>query len=121
MSKIKSKGTKPEIIVRKTLSNLGIKYRLHLRKLPGTPDIVISKAKTAIFINGCFWHQHGGCKKISAPKTNQTYWKNKLARNVLKQNKDVFTLKKNGWKVIKIWECQIKNGGFLAGKLENLK
>ena len=121
MSRIRSKNTKPETAVRKALSDRGIRYRLYSKKLPGRPDIVISKTKTAIFINGCFWHQHKGCKKISIPKTNRTYWKNKLAGNILKQNKDIFTLKKNGWKVIKIWECQIKNEEFLIRKLENLK
>lgn len=120
MSRIKSKDTKPEIIVRKALSSLGVKYRLHSKKLPGTPDIVIPKAKTAIFINGCFWHQHKGCKKIIIPKSNRGYWKNKLVRNVEKQKKDTAILRKNGWKVVKIWECEAKKEDKLKRKLKNL-
>jgi len=109
MSRIRSKNTEPEIIVRKALSKLGLRYKLHNSKLPGRPDIVISKAKTIIFINGCFWHQHKGCKRQAMPKTNAKYWKPKLKRNVEKQKEDIEKLRKDGWKVYVVWECETKN------------
>jgi DNA mismatch endonuclease (patch repair protein) len=106
MSHIKSKNTKPELIVRKILSKLGIRYLLHSSKLPGKPDIMISKKKTIIFINGCFWHQHKNCKKQALPATNKDYWEKKLKRNVEKQRRDIRALRALGWEVHKIWECQ---------------
>lgn len=106
MSRIRSKNTKPELVVRKVLSKIGIRYRLHNSKLPGRPDITISKAKTIIFINGCFWHQHKNCKKQTLPASNKDYWEKKLKNNIEKQKQDVRTLRKLGWKVHKIWECQ---------------
>ncbi len=117
MSRIRSKNTEPEIIVRKTLSKLGLRYRLHVSKLPGKPDIVISKAKKIIFINGCFWHQHKNCTRQAMPKANIEYWKPKLQRNIEKQEQDIKSLKKSGWKVYKIWECQTKNEQKLTQKL----
>jgi len=106
MSRIRSKNTKPELIVRRVLSKMGIRYRLHNSKLPGKPDIMISKAKTIIFINGCFWHQHKNCKKQVMPASNRDYWEKKLKRNIEKQKQDVRALRKLGWKVHKLWECQ---------------
>ena len=118
MSRIKSKNTQPEKIVRKILSRLGWRYRLHNTKLSGKPDIVISKIKTIFFINGCFWHQHKGCKWQSIPKTNIEYWSKKLRRNVEKQKEDIRILKKDGWKVNVIWECETKNENNLIKKLK---
>ena len=106
MSKIRSKGTKPESAVRKILSKLGAKYRLHDKNLPGKPDIVLPKAKKIIFINGCFWHQHKNCGRLAQPKTSKKYWLPKLQRNIEKQTEDIKQLKKLGWSVDKIWECQ---------------
>lgn len=106
MSRIRSKNTKPELVVRRVLSKMGIRYRLHNSKLPGKPDIIISKAKTIIFINGCFWHQHKNCKKHVMPASNRDYWEKKLKRNIEKQKRDVRTLRRLGWKVHKLWECQ---------------
>lgn len=117
MSRIKSKGTQPEKIVRKFLSKLGIKYKLYARKLPGKPDIVIEKEKKAIFINGYFWHQHMGCKRRAIPKTNIKYWRPKLKRNVEKQKQDIKQLEKEGWKVHVIWECEVKKENYLIKKL----
>lgn len=117
MSRIRSKNTKPEIAVRKILTELGFKYRLHVSKLPGKPDIVISKTKKIIFINGCFWHQHKNCTKQAIPKANIEYWKPKLQRNIEKQEQDIKNLKISGWKVYKIWECQTKNEQKLTQKL----
>jgi len=120
MAEIRSKNTKPEIVVRKVLSKLGAKYRLHNSKLAGKPDIVISKAKKIIFINGCFWHQHKNCKKQALPKANKKYWGPKLQRNVERQEQDIKLLKKQGWKVYKIWECQTNNENKLTQKLSKI-
>lgn len=108
MSKIKSRNTNPEIAVRKTLSSLKIKYRLHDSDLPGKPDIKIPTKKIIIFINGCFWHQHKNCKRSSMPKSNKIYWKPKLLKNIEKQKSDIKKLKKSGWKVLVVWECETK-------------
>ena len=109
MTRIRSKNTKPEMLVRKALTNKKIRYRLHVKKLAGQPDIVIPKLKTAIFINGCFWHQHKNCKYSVMPKTNIIYWKPKLERNIEKQTQEVEKLKQEGWKIHVFWECQLKN------------
>ena len=120
MSRIRSKGTRPEIIVRKVLTKLGWRYRLHIAKLQGRPDIVIPKNKTALFINGCFWHQHKGCKRQSIPKTNVAYWEKKLKGNVERQKKDIKVLRKLGWRVRVIWECQTKQEDHLEKKLRSI-
>lgn len=117
MSRIKSRDTNPETAVRNILTSIGLRYRLNCVKLNGRPDIVISKLKTIFFINGCFWHQHKGCKKVVMPKTNKEYWKNKLERNVEKQASDIKILEKEGWKVYVIWECEIKNKDKLNEKI----
>lgn len=120
MSKIRSKGTQPEKILRKLLTQMGWRYRLHVKKLPGKPDIVIPKIKTVIFINGCFWHQHKGCKWQTMPKSNLRYWKNKLKRNIEKQREDIKKLKKEDWKVKIIWECETKKERLLGKKLQKI-
>ena len=120
MSKIRSVDTQPEKIVREALRQLGRKHRLHDGRLPGRPDVVIPKSKTIIFINGCFWHQHRGCKRQSMPKANIGYWKRKLQRNIEKQKKDIKALKKLGWKASVIWECQTKNKELLIAKLQKI-
>jgi len=91
---------------------------LHVRDLPGKPDIVIRKKKLAFFINGCFWHQHDGCKRSTTPKTNKNYWRSKLKRNVEKQIKDIRILKESGWRVFVIWECETNKSGLLLKKIE---
>jgi len=118
MTKITSKNTQPEKIVRQILSKEGWHYRLHSAKLAGKPDVVISKIKTIIFINGCFWHQHKGCKRQAMPKSNISYWNKKLKRNVEKQKKDIKKLKKLGWKIIIVWECEVKDKKKLSNKLK---
>lgn len=109
MSKIKGKDTKPEIIVRKFLYKNGFRYRVNYSKLPGKPDIVLTKYRTVIFINGCFWHGHEGCRYFVVPKTRSDWWLNKIyktrTRDLEKSNK----LKELGWKVIVVWECELKN------------
>ena len=109
MAAIKSKNTKPEIEVRKMLHSLGYRFRLHRKDLPGKPDIVLPKYKIAIFVNGCFWHQHENCKHARIPKTNRDFWKKKLEGNKLRDKLKQSQLKDLGWKIINVWECEIKN------------
>lgn len=108
MSRIKGKDTKPEMLVRRFLFSKGFRYRLHDKKLPGKPDIVLPKYKTVIFINGCFWHGHEGCKYYVAPKTRTEWWLDKISGNIQNDNIKIHALRELGWKVIIIWECELK-------------
>ena len=108
MSRIKGKNTKPELLVRKFLFANGYRYRLHVKNLPGKPDIVLPKYKTVIFVHGCFWHGHANCKYYVVPKTNTDWWLQKINGNIAKDAKAVTALKKAGWKIITIWECKLK-------------
>ncbi|MDG5768285.1 very short patch repair endonuclease [Balneolales bacterium ANBcel1] len=109
MSKIRSKNTKPEITLRSALHQLGYRFRVHKKDLPGNPDIVLPKYNTIIFVNGCFWHYHKDCREGRIPNTNTKFWKEKLKRNVERDKKNQAILKKNGWRVIVFWECDIEN------------
>ncbi len=120
MSRIRSKHTRPEMAVRRALTKRGLQYRLHSGQLPGRPDIVIPGSSIAIFVNGCFWHQHSNCRRKTMPKTNTVYWESKLRQNVKRQQRDIRALKKLGWKVHKIWECQAKNDVKLASRLSRI-
>ena len=104
MSMIRGKNTKPEIIVRSYLFSRGFRYRINVKKLPGTPDIVLKKYKTVIFINGCFWHGHNGCRKFVLPKTNTEWWLNKIKTNQLRDQQQYNLLENMDWGVIVIWE-----------------
>lgn len=108
MSRIKGKDTKPEMLVRKFLFSKGFRYRLHDKKLPGKPDIVLPKYKTAIFIHGCFWHGHEGCKYYVVPKTRTEWWLEKIGKNIVNDERAVKALLELGWKVIVVWECELK-------------
>lgn len=108
MAAIKGKNTKPEMIVRKYLFFRGLRFRVQVRKLPGNPDIVLPKYKTVIFVNGCFWHGHEGCKYFRLPKSNVEFWKEKIERNVARDARNEAELKVLGWRVIRVWECEIK-------------
>ena len=108
MSRIKSKNTKPEMLVRKFLHANGFRFRLHTKELAGKPDIVLPKYKTVIFINGCFWHGHKNCKYFTIPKTRTEWWTAKINANIINDTKAVKTLKKDGWQVIVVWQCQLK-------------
>ncbi len=110
MSRIKGKNTKPEIMVRKFLHANGFRYRLHEKKLPGKPDIVLKKHTTAIFVHGCFWHGHEGCKYYVVPKTRTQWWLDKINRNKQKDEESYKTLHEEGWNIITIWECELKKG-----------
>lgn len=107
MSHIRSKNTLPEQTVRHWLWRMGYRYRLNVRKLPGTPDIVLSKYRTVIFVNGCFWHGHRGCSKYTVPKSNVEFWKAKVAHNQERDALNIQRLESIAWNVITIWECQI--------------
>ncbi len=110
MSRIRSKDTKPEMLVRKHLFSYGFRYRLHDKKLPGKPDIVLPKYKTVIFIHGCFWHGHEACSYYVIPKTRTDWWLNKINNNIANDGKSVLKLTALGWKVLEIWECDLKKG-----------
>ena len=108
MSRIKGRKTKPEEIIAKYLFSQGFRYRRNVKKLPGTPDIVLKKYKTVIFVNGCFWHMYEGCKYFVWPKDNSEFWKNKLLANKERDEKEKKGIEELGWKVIVVWECQLK-------------
>jgi len=119
MSRIRSKDTKPEIIVRSLLHGMGYRFRLHRKDLPGRPDIVLPKYKTVIFVHGCFWHGHRGCKRSNIPKSNQEYWIPKINRNIERDQKNSAILRRVGWKVMKIWECECKHPEKITKKIKS--
>lgn len=119
MASVRSTNTKPELIVRTFLHNNGFRYRLHVRDLPGRPDIVLPKYNIIIFVNGCFWHKHH-CTRASIPKTNTTFWVEKLSKNVIRDEENILLLKKLGWNVIVIWQCEI-SVEFLSQLLKTFK
>lgn len=118
MGRIGSKDTKPEMLVRKLVFGLGYRYRLHDKKLPGRPDLVFKSKKKAIFVHGCFWHQHRGCKRGKPPKSNLYFWKAKLEKNKLRDQNSLRQLEKLGWKTLVIWECETKNVNTIVNILE---
>jgi DNA mismatch endonuclease (patch repair protein) len=109
MSRIRGKNTKPEMLVRKFLFAMGLRYRLHDRKLSGSPDLVFPKHGVVVFIHGCYWHGHEGCKYFVVPKTRTEWWVNKINRNKFNDSNSISELKKAGWKVITVWECELKS------------
>jgi DNA mismatch endonuclease (patch repair protein) len=120
MSKIKGKDTKPEMIVRSTCHDLGLRYRLHRKDLPGTPDIVFPKHRLCLFVHGCFWHRHPGCKYAYTPKSRLDFWLPKLAKNVERDTKAQQELEAAGWRVWIIWECQTKNIDALRSEIKKM-
>ncbi|MFP5436576.1 MAG: very short patch repair endonuclease [Bacteroidia bacterium] len=108
MSRIRSKDTKPELVVRKFLFSKGFRYRIHDKKLPGKPDIILPKYKTVIFIHGCFWHGHENCKYFVLPKTRTEWWLNKINSNSTRDIVNLMLLQEMGWKTIILWECELK-------------
>ena len=120
MSKIRGKGTKPEIIVRKFLFSKGFRYRINDKRYPGTPDIILPKYHTIIFVNGCFWHGHENCKAALLPNTNIESWKKKISDNIARDKNNIEKLEKGGWKVIIIWQCEIKSKKSKEKRLELL-
>ena len=119
MRGVKQKDTKPEIRVRKLLHSLGLRFRLHRKDLPGRPDIVFPRHKTVMFVHGCFWHQHEGCKDGRIPTSNRDYWEPKLARNVERDRQGIEALEATGWTVRVVWACQLDDIGQLEREFGN--
>ncbi len=111
MSGIRGKDTKPELIVRKALFAAGFRFRLHRRDLPGVPDVVLPGKRVAIFVHGCFWHMHAGCKNAKLPSGRQDFWKEKLGRNVERDKENINALVMLGWRVLVVWECATRGKG----------
>jgi DNA mismatch endonuclease, patch repair protein len=115
MRAIRSKDMKPELTVRRLVYRMGYRYRLHNHALPGRPDMVFSGRRKVIFVHGCFWHQHGvGCKLAHVPRSNLTYWQPKLERNKVRDAANCEALRSEAWKVLVVWECEVKNARALA-------
>jgi DNA mismatch endonuclease (patch repair protein) len=108
MSRIRSKDTKPELLVRKFLFSQGFRYRLHSSRIPGSPDIVLSKQKVVVFVHGCFWHGHSGCRHSVMPKSNQDYWIPKIERTKVRDLNSSAVIRELGWDILIIWECELK-------------
>ena len=119
MSRIKGKDTKPEEIVRKYLFSKGFRYRKNDKRLPGTPDIVLPKYRTVIFVNGCFWHKHEGCKYFVWPKSNEDFWRNKINGNAARDEMVYKQLSNMGWHIIVVWECELKKNA-INNRLDKL-
>ena len=120
MSRIKGKNTQPEILVRKFLHKTGYRFRIHRKDLPGKPDIVLPKYKVVIFVHGCFWHRHENCKYSSIPKTHTEFWEEKFRRNIERDQKNISNLESLGWRVIVVWECEVKDLSYRETLLDKL-
>jgi DNA mismatch endonuclease (patch repair protein) len=117
MSRIQAKNSKPEVAVRHLLHGMGYRFRLHVISLPGRPDIVLPKYRSVVFVNGCFWHRHPGCKYAYVPKSRLDFWTRKFEGNTSNDRKVIEELKALGWKVVTIWECEVKDKEELAERL----
>ena len=120
MAQVKSEDTTPEKIVRSALHRMGFRFRLHKKDLPGKPDIVLPKFKTVIFVNGCFWHRHPGCKRATMPASNTEYWEKKFSKTIERDAKTKQLLENLGWQVFVVWECELKNMTLLQDKIKKL-
>jgi DNA mismatch endonuclease (patch repair protein) len=120
MSSVKQRHTKPEMVVRSLLHRLGYRFRLHQKDLPGSPDIILPKYRTAIFVHGCFWHQHGNCGKSRRPSSNQEYWNKKLDENISRDKRKEGELSQLGWRVVIVWQCETSQVESLSEKLKKL-
>lgn len=117
MSRIRSRDTGPERLVRSVLHSRGFRFRLHVRDLPGCPDIVLPKYRTVVLVHGCFWHRHSGCRYAYTPKSRVEFWKKKFAANVSRDAKTRRALKQAGWQILVVWECELKDLNALANRL----
>lgn len=118
MSRIKGRDTKPELLVRSMLHRLGYRFRLHHRRLPGRPDVVLPKHRTVVFVHGCFWHRHPRCRYAYTPKSNVAFWTTKFEQNVARDAEARRALRKTGWRVVVVWECQAKDATILTARLK---
>ena len=117
MSRVRGKNTKPELAVRRLLHALGFRFRLHRKDLPGNPDIVLPRHQAVVFVHGCFWHGHEGCSRSKRPTTNTVFWNEKLARNMQRDRHQLRELRSLGWRVLVVWECQVRNLAVLERRL----
>lgn len=117
MARVRQRNTAPEIIVRRTAHMLGYRFRLHRRDLPGSPDVVFPSRRKVIFVHGCFWHRHPGCKKATTPKTRREFWKEKFRQNKKRDARNIHSLSTLGWKVLVVWECETRDTKKLARTL----
>lgn len=120
MAKVRGKNTRPEMAVRRAAHALGLRFRLHRRDLPGTPDLVFPKWKTALFVHGCFWHRHDRCAKASSPKTRAAFWQAKFDRNVARDGRSAEALQAAGWTVATVWECETRDTEKLVRQLRSI-
>jgi len=120
MSRIRSKNTKPEILVRKAIHAKGYRFRLHEKKLPGKPDLVLAKHRLVIFVNGCFWHRHQGCRLSTTPKSNTDFWERKFSDNMQRDERNKKKLQALGWRVQVIWECETRDSKLLDLSLKRI-
>jgi DNA mismatch endonuclease (patch repair protein) len=120
MSRIRAVDTKPEMYVRRLIYSMGYRYRIHVSALPGKPDLVFPRRRKVIFVHGCFWHQHPGrrCRDSRLPKTSLRYWRPKLKRNAVRDMQHIKSLKKRGWKVLTLWECEVAEPGIVQQRIE---
>ncbi len=118
MSRIRSKNTKPEITVRRLVFSLGYRYRLHSKHLPGSPDLVFPGRKKVIFVNGCFWHGHSGCRFSCLPKSRIEFWQTKIDRNRERDRENIASLEAADWRVLTVWQCELKDINELSRRLE---
>lgn len=121
MSRVRGKNTKPELIVRRLVHALGLRFRLHRGDLPGRPDLVLPRHKLAIFVHGCFWHRHPDCRLASTPKTRTEFWEAKFDSNVARDARNEAALRDLGWQTFTVWECETRNLEALEGKLRKMK
>lgn len=117
MSRIKSKDTTPELAVRRMVFGMGYRYRLHDKRLPGQPDLVFASRRKIVFVNGCFWHGHKGCRYAHLPKTRVDFWRTKIENNRARDRRNIALLEKSGWAVLTVWQCELKTNEVLEGKL----
>lgn len=120
MARVRGKDTKPELAVRRALHGMGYRFRLHRRDLPGTPDIVLPRHRLALFVHGCFWHRHAGCRRCTTPQTRREFWEAKFAANVERDRRYTEALEAEGWRVGVLWECQIRSAAQLRTVLQGI-
>ena len=117
MSRVRARDTKPELLVRSVLHRLGFRFTLHAHRLPGRPDIVLPRHRTVVLVHGCFWHRHHGCRFAYTPKSNVTFWISKFRQNVARDSQNKRELRRLGWRVVVVWECQTVDRAALAQRL----